>query len=166
MSVIRPLVAADADALVEIRVANREFLAPFDPAREDAFFTRDGQLNWLASGNGIRFAILDDDGALAGSISLSEITRGPLQSAIVGYWVDRRRNGKGLASRAVAAVVDHAFGELALHRVEAGTLLDNVASQRVLERNRFTRIGIARKHLLLGGEWRDHILFERLADDD
>jgi ribosomal-protein-alanine N-acetyltransferase len=62
-------------------------------------------------------------------------------------------------------VAEYAFGELDLHRLEAGTLLDNLASQRVLENNRFTRIGVARKHLLLGGEWRDHVLFERLADD-
>jgi len=66
---------------------------------------------------------------------------------------------------AVAAVVEYAFGELELHRVEAGTRLDNVRSQRVLERDRFTRIGVARKHLLVGGAWRDMILFERLSDD-
>jgi ribosomal-protein-alanine N-acetyltransferase len=35
----------------------------------------------------------------------------------------------------------------------------------VLRRNAFTEIGVARKHLLIGGRWRDHLLFERLADD-
>jgi ribosomal-protein-alanine N-acetyltransferase len=164
VSVIRPFRPEDAPELVDLRVANRTFLEPFDPLRPDTFFTVEGQRAWLSSGNGMRFAIVEDD-AIAGAISLSEIVRGPLQSAIVGYWVGQARNGRGLATRAVAAVLDVAFGELALHRVEAGTLLDNVASQRVLEHNGFTKIGIARKHLLLGGEWRDHLLFERLADD-
>ena len=85
--------------------------------------------------------------------------------ATVGYWVDESRNGRGLAGRALAETVELAFGELELHRLEAGTLLDNAASQRVLRRNAFTEIGVARKHLLIGGAWRDHLLFERLADD-
>jgi len=86
-------------------------------------------------------------------------------SANVGYWVAQDRQGRGLATRAVAEIVRMAYDELGLHRVEAGTLVDNVASQRVLEKNGFTRIGVARKHLLIAGKWRDHILFERLADD-
>jgi ribosomal-protein-alanine N-acetyltransferase len=143
---------------------NRAFLAPFDPRRDESFFTVEGQLTWLAAGNGPRFAIVEA-AAIAGVLSLSGISRGPLQSAIIGYWVDRDRNGRGLASRAVSAAIEVAFGELALHRLEAGTLLDNIASQRVLEHNRFTRIGVARKYLLLDGVWRDHLLFERIVDD-
>ena len=164
MSAIRLLEPADAAELVGLRLANRDFLAPFDPERDASFFTVDGQRAWLAGADGLRFAILDG-GAIAGTISLSNIVRGPLQSAVVGYWVDQARNGRGLASAALAEAVEHAFGELGLHRVEAGTRLDNVRSQRVLERNGFTRIGVARKHLLVGGAWRDMILFERLADD-
>ena len=69
-----------------------------------------------------------------------------------------------LATGAVGAVVEHAFGPLGLHRVEAGTLVDNVASQRVLEKNGFERIGLARNYLHIGGAWRDHLLFQRTAD--
>ena len=105
-----------------------------------------------------------DDGEPAGVVGLSNIVRGPRQSAILSYWVDEPRNGRGLATRAVAAVVDIAFGELHLHRVEAGTLPDNFASQRVLEKNGFERYGLARSFLLIAGEWRDHVLFERIAE--
>jgi|SRR3954453_23230910 ribosomal-protein-alanine N-acetyltransferase len=162
---IRRFEPTDVDELARLRVANRAFLEPFEPPRPESFFTPEGQAQWLASGAGLRLAILDEDGSIAGAISLSQIVRGPLQSANVGYWVDRSRNGRGLASRAVAETVELAFGELDLHRVEAGTLLDNLPSQRVLRRNAFTEIGVARKHLLIGGAWRDHLLFERLADD-
>jgi ribosomal-protein-alanine N-acetyltransferase len=65
----------------------------------------------------------------------------------------------------VAEALEVAFGELALHRLEAGTRPENIASQRVLERNGFTCVGLLRRHLLIGGEWRDHLLWERLADD-
>ena len=60
-------------------------------------------------------------------------------------------------------MIEIAFGEFALHRLEAGTLVDNFASQRVLEKNGFERIGLARNYLLIAGEWRDHVLFERVA---
>ena len=162
---IRRFEPVDVDELARLRVANRAFLEPFEPPRPESFFTPDGQAAWLTSGDGLRLAIVDDDGAIAGAISLSQIVRGPLQSATVGYWVDQFRNGRGLASRALGETVELAFGELDLHRLAAGTLLDNAPSQRVLRRNGFTEIGVARKHLLIDGLWRDHLLFERLADD-
>jgi ribosomal-protein-alanine N-acetyltransferase len=56
-----------------------------------------------------------------------------------------------------------AFGPAGLHRLEAGTLTDNIASQRVLERNGFERIGLAPRYLHIAGRWRDHILFQRIA---
>jgi RimJ/RimL family protein N-acetyltransferase len=52
-----------------------------------------------------------------------------------------------------------------LHRVEAATLVGNVPSQRVLEKNGFERIGLARRLLRIGSDWRDFFLYERLADD-
>jgi [ribosomal protein S5]-alanine N-acetyltransferase len=163
MPVIRPLAPGDARDLLALRLANREFLAPFDPVRSDEFFTLDAQTEIARNDDRLAFAILDD-GELAGTVSLSNVVRGPLRSANVGYWVDAKRNGRGLATRAVAAVVEHAFGTLALHRLQAGTLVDNVASQRVLEKNGFERIGLARNYLHIGGAWRDHLLFQRTAD--
>jgi ribosomal-protein-alanine N-acetyltransferase len=108
-----------------------------------------------------RWAIVDD-GAIAGMIALSDVLRGPLQLGTVGYWVDRSRNGGGHASAALAEVVEFAVGEAGLHRLEAGTLPGNVASQRVLEKNGFERFGLARRLLLIAGEWRDHVLYERV----
>ena len=105
-----------------------------------------------------------DDGEPAGFVGLTNIMRGAVQSAVLSYWVDRGHNGRGLATRAVAAVIDFAFGELDLHRLEAGTLPDNFGSQRVLEKNGFERYGLARRFLLIAGAWRDHVLFERIAE--
>jgi [ribosomal protein S5]-alanine N-acetyltransferase len=161
---IRPLTVDDAHELAALYVVNRDFLAPFEPARDEDFFTAEGQRARLDRPAGVeswRWAILDG-GEIAGLITLSDVLRGALQLANLGYWVDRGRNGKGLASQAVAEVVAFAFGEAELHRVEAGTLPDNVASQRVLEKNGFERFGLAHKLLLIEGEWRDHVLYERI----
>jgi ribosomal-protein-alanine N-acetyltransferase len=160
--VIRELTAADADELAALYAANRGFLEPFEPDRGEAWVTAEGQRERLAHPlTGWRFAILDG-GAIAGTISVSDVVRGAFHSAHVGYWVDAGRNGRGLATQAVADVVDFAFGRARLHRLQAATLVDNHASQRVLEKNGFERIGLARRYLHIGGDWRDHILFERV----
>jgi len=165
--VIRLLGADDAAELAAVYRANRDFLRPFEPARDEAFFTVERQrerIEQSLEGDRWMWGIVED-GAIAGMIALNDVLRGALQLANVGYWVARQHNGRGLASAALAEVVEFAFGEAQLHRLEAGTQPDNVASQRVLERNGFTKFGYARKLLLVEGEWRDHVLFERVADD-
>jgi [ribosomal protein S5]-alanine N-acetyltransferase len=161
--VIRRITPEDAAELAALVVENRAFNAPFEPDREERFFTVDGQREWIENDAILAFAILDED-RIAGAVMLSNIVRGALQSANLGYWVAERLGGRGLATAAVGESADIAFGELGLHRLEAGTLVDNVPSQRVLEKNGFERIGLARRYLRIAGEWRDHLLFQRLAD--
>ena len=60
--------------------------------------------------------------------------------------------------------VEISFVELGLHRLQAATLVDNQPSRRVLEKNGFESIGLARRYLEIAGEWRDHLLFQRTAD--
>ena len=162
---IRLLTPDDAEEVTALYVTNREFLAPFEPDRPDEFFTAAYQRRRIeASVDDLwRWAILDGE-RIVGTIALADVLRGALQLGNVGYWVDRTHNGRGLASGAVSDVIDFAFGPGRLHRLEAGTLVDNHASQRVLEKNGFERFGLARKLLKVQGEWRDHVLFERIAD--
>jgi len=163
MEAIRPLTVRDAPDLLALRLANREFMAPFDPVRPEEFFTLAAQTEIAHNADGLRFAI-PDGGELAGMIALSNVVYGAFRSANLGYWVDAKRNGRGLATRAVAALAEHAFGSLGLHRLEAGTLVDNPASQRVLEKNGFELVCLARNYLHIGGEWRDHLLYQRTAE--
>jgi ribosomal-protein-alanine N-acetyltransferase len=161
--VIRLLAPADADELAALFLANREFLAPYNPDHPESLFTAEGQRDRIRLAEH-PYGIVDE-GSLAGTISLSNLVRGPFQSATVGYWVDEARRGRGLATRAVAAIAELAFGELELHRLEAPTLIDNLSSQRVLTKNRFTRIGLAPRYLHISGAWRDHLLYRRTAED-
>jgi [ribosomal protein S5]-alanine N-acetyltransferase len=163
MGTLRALTSEDADELAALLVENREFLAPFEPVRAKAFFTAAGQRERIENGESQPFAILDGD-RIAGTVTISNVVHGPFQSANLGYWVAERFSGRGLATSAVRDVLPIAFGELGLHRLEAATLVDNLASQRVLERNAFDRIGLARRYLQIAGAWRDHLLFQRTAD--
>lgn len=170
-AVTRLLTVGDAPALAELLTANRAFLTPWEPTREDSFFTAAGQdvrtralLTAKGYGTALPLVILDD-GEIAGCLTLSGITRGAFQSASLGYWVDAARNGRGLATAAVGEAVTRAFTDLGLHRVEAQTLPHNTASQRVLARNGFTEYGRAPSYLRIDGEWREHVLFQRIAEE-
>jgi [ribosomal protein S5]-alanine N-acetyltransferase len=96
---------------------------------------------------------------------MTNIVLGPFCSGSLGYWVAADLAGQGVATRAVGQVVGECFAGHGLHRVEAATLVDNLRSQAVLRRNGFTLIGTARRYLRIAGQWRDHLLFQRLADD-
>jgi [ribosomal protein S5]-alanine N-acetyltransferase len=161
--ILRPVVPDDSEEIARLLCENREFMAPFEPLRDERFFTSEGQRERIEANSPGSFAIIVG-GALAGGVTISDLAYGPFRSANLGYWLAERLNGRGLATQAVGEAVEIAFGELDLHRLEAGTLVDNVASQRVLERNRFERIGLARRYFQIAGEWRDHFLYQRTAD--
>lgn len=162
--------ADDAADLADAYLANRGFLAPWDPVRDEAFFTVEGQRQRLAQAERDREldtgfgCIIEYEGKIAGTVALTAIQRGPAQFANLGYWVAHSANGRGIATRAVAQMLDIAFRDLDLHRVQAATLLHNGGSQKVLRRNGFEPIGVARAYLKIAGEWQDHILYQRLHD--
>ena len=58
---------------------------------------------------------------------------GVFKNAFIGYSLDEEQQGKGYMKEAVKLVVEYAFEELELHRIEATTLIDNEKSQRVLK---------------------------------
>ena len=170
MPATRLICLDDVPVLVELLAANREFMGPWEPDRDETFFTTAGQhvlvraaLERHDQGATLPHVILDETGRVVGRITLNEIVRGPFQSASMGYWLNSADNGRGLATAAVHRLKEVAFDELALHRIQAGTLLDNVRSQRVLERTGFTRFGLAPGYLHIAGQWRDHALYQVLT---
>ncbi len=64
------------------------------------------------------------------------------------------------------SALDVAFHDLALHRVDAFVRVDNERSLRVLEKNGFRTVGVSRRHLHVGGRWRDEIYLQKLAPWD
>jgi len=172
MAVTRVASVDDAAALAATLQENRAFLAPWEPLRDDSYFTVEGQravleraLEAYARESAVPLVILGD-GQVVGRLTINGITRGAFQSASIGYWVGQSHNGRGLATAAVADAVTIAFTELGLHRLQAETLLHNTASQRVLTRNGFRPFGVAPSFLEIAGKWQDHILFHRFSPAD
>lgn len=103
------------------------------------------------------------DSEVVGTLSLAHVIRGPLLSATLGLWLDREARGHGIGTRAIALACAIAFEELGLHRLDAGVQPSNLASLAALRANGFVAIGVARRYLLIGSEWTDHLLLERIA---
>lgn len=169
MNTIRVLRLEDVEELTELLQENRAFLAPWDPLREDSFFTvpkqlelARGALTGYADGSTVPLVILGGGGEVAGRLNINGIVRGALESAVLGYWVGGRHNGTGLATAAVAEAVELATTSLGLHRLQAETLVHNARSQRVLEKNGFSRYGLAPEYLKIAGRWQDHVMFQRI----
>ena len=170
-----PRTAAIAEAYHALSVANHERLSLWNPGHDSPptpeetreALTRSGRA-WL-DGTQLPLAIAVPERAdwrLVGAVGLRvDNTAG---SGEVGYWIDADFEGRGLVTRAVAAVLDQAFGPLGLQRVELRTDPGNERSRNMARRHGFTQQGGSRSavahphgrrddvvYVLLAGEWRN-----------
>ncbi|WP_193367330.1 GNAT family N-acetyltransferase [Pelagibius marinus] len=164
---------SDWKAWAGLREESRGFLTPWEPTwphdalGRHAFRRRLRAYNqeWR-QGTGFSFLVYRlSDSTLMGGVTLSNVRRGVAQAASMGYWIGERFARQGFMSEAVSAVVEFAFEELALHRVEAACLPHNDASRSLLLKVGFRQEGYARQYLRINGKWQDHLLFEMLRDD-
>jgi [ribosomal protein S5]-alanine N-acetyltransferase len=170
---LRELTPDDADALLELRLRNQDFLRPLEPIRPDGFLTPASQradLEWALgqrkAGLAYAFGIFEaETGAMAGRIALSNIVRGAWRNCTVGYYVDQERNGRGYATEALGLATGFALSHAGLHRVQAGVMPRNAASIRVVEKNGFRFEGQARRYLQINGVWEDHNIYAVTAED-
>jgi ribosomal-protein-alanine N-acetyltransferase len=111
------------------------------------------------------FVVNADDDTLAGVMNIGEIVRGAFQSAFVGYYAFVPNAGKGYMRAGLQLVLDYAFAELALHRIEANIQPDNVKSSRLVSGLGFRREGLSPKYLKVAGRWRDHERWAILGEE-
>jgi ribosomal-protein-alanine N-acetyltransferase len=165
--VIRMALPADAPLVAAFLSEEREFLAPYEPPRKPEYFTTDywrlacvRQVQEFLDGRSLRLWLFDAarPDFVLGRAGLSRIERGGFHACNLGYALRKNEQGKGLMHEALSAVLGHAFGEMALHRIEANYMPHNERSGRVLEKLGFTKEGLAREYLHIDGKWQDHVL--------
>jgi len=100
---------------------------------------------------------------LVGVVGIHDVHRADRRASI-GYWIAGPYEGRGLVTRAAAALVDHAFGA-GFHRIEIRADVDNRRSRAIPERLAFTLEGVLRDVVWVGGRPRDHAVYARLATD-
>jgi len=117
----------------------------------------------LAAGNGFQTALLHG-GVIAGMVGLHYVDRLNGTTSI-GYWLDAAHEGRGLATRAVACVLDHIFGELALELAEIRAATGNRRSRALAERLGFREDGTLRLRERLHDRRVDHVVYSLLASE-
>jgi [ribosomal protein S5]-alanine N-acetyltransferase len=176
--VLRPPRPSDIPELRRVLRRNAEHLRPWlprprpgeDPTSLMAISNTvlADRRGWRTGGHYVLMMMAKGNGAPApifGRITLFGVTRGAYQSAQLGYWIDAGEQRKGLAREAVRAVVDFAFGALALHRVQANVMPRNLPSRRLIESLGFRLEGLAERLIETSGVWEDHLVFALTADE-
>lgn len=111
------------------------------------------------------WAILDEQGSHIGFTGIHGINwrlRLGTTGTVIG---DKTAWGKGYGTDVIRIRTKFAFEILNLHRLQSEARIDNIASQRALEKTGYRREGIARKRLYYGGRWYDTILYAILDED-
>jgi len=160
----------DAERLAALIQANQEHLHPWLPFATADYSATDAEefirraMRQYADGLGVQCAIVHE-GALAGSVGLHAIDW-PNAMTSIGYWIAKPFEGKGLVTRSVRALIDHAFGELGLSRLEIRAEPDNQRSRAVPERLGFREEGTLRHVVVWAGvRYVDHVVYGLLAEE-
>ncbi|MDQ0273824.1 GNAT family N-acetyltransferase [Cytobacillus purgationiresistens] len=171
---IRPFTGLDSVSLLNLQTSNREFFEKFSMSRSSHYYSLDNQMKLIEKWNDnqekdreYNFGIFKSESdELIGTVNLFQVIRGSLQSAFIGYFLAEKQNGKGYTTKAVKLIVDYAFNNLQLHRIEAGVMPHNIGSIRVLEKAGFHKEGIAKKNVKINGRWEDHQVLAIIHPND
>ena len=166
----------DLAEYVRIHELSWPHFAPWMPQQPpgetfEDMFTRqlDRAIKGAAEESEFRFVGLAPDGRIVGFFGLSQIYRGAFHNAYAGWSVNVEFVGKGYATEAVSAMLDFAFAPpptgIALHRVQANIIPNNAASVQVARKCGFRLEGTAKRYLKIAGEWQDHAMYAKLAEE-
>src|SRR6202789_4384376 len=171
---LRPVRLRDAAQWSRIRLADRAHLEPSEPSTEADWTARHSISAWPVVCSSLRSEarkgrmlpyVIELDGEYCGQLTIGNVTHGALRSAWIGYWVSSSMTGRGVATGALALGLDHCFGPVMLHRVEATVRPENAASRAVLAKVGFREEGLLRRSLEVDRAWRDHLLVAITVDE-
>ena len=157
----------------ELRRMSRSFLTPWEPTWSQDNLSKSSfreklrvyRMDWRHDVSYSFYAFSRSDDRMLGGITLGNVRRGAAHMGTIGYWMGEIHSGKGYMTEILSSVIDYAFDELALHRLEAACLEHNEASKAVLKKVGFQVEGHARGYLRIDGKWQDHTTFSLLQND-
>jgi ribosomal-protein-alanine N-acetyltransferase len=168
---LRGLRVEDCNDWVRLRSLSASFLQPWEPEWPKNASTRDYYMSywrrlvrrWMQDREyAFVLCAKEPGGAILGGINITDIKRDATQTGTLGYWIGSPYAGRGFMKEAVAMMAEFAFRELGLHRIEATCMPENTPSLKLLRGVGMQEIGLARRYMKINGEWRDHLLFEKV----
>ena len=168
---ITPATAVFAEPLLAFELENRAHFEQWIASRGDAFYNMAAvtasleQAQWasLAKHEYHYLAWIDDE--IVGRLALRNVETNLYHKASLGYRFSARHGGKGYATQAVNHILEFAFKELRLHRIEALVIAGNLPSAAIMRKCGFQQFGHSHSSVLNKGVWMDMLHFEKLADD-
>jgi [ribosomal protein S5]-alanine N-acetyltransferase len=162
---LRAPASTDREEFIALMRASRSFhrpwaTAPTDHERFDAYLADAGRPDFEAI-----LVCRREDLAIIGFFNLSQIERGAMQSAYLGYAAAKVFAGMGYMREGIELVLRHAFLTMRLHRIEANIQPGNHASIALARGAGFRREGFSPRYLKISGRWRDHERWAILAED-
>ncbi|MDH8678475.1 GNAT family N-acetyltransferase [Fusibacter bizertensis] len=153
-----------SEKICQYYIDNRDFLESWEPYRHNSFYTIDTQkialeldYQGMIRGEMIRFWIIEDETEeIIGSVALTNIIKGVFKSCYLGYKLSKKHINLGYMTESIQAVINYAFDEMYLHRIEANIMPRNFASIRVVEKLGFEFEGCSKQYLKINGIWEDH----------
>ena len=159
----------DVDAALEIVLRNREHLRTYMQWMTDDYsieharkFIVEGIKNRLDKVT-LGLALVRD-GALIGSTGFNRLDWAA-RVCEIGYWIDRDSEGRGVVTRACRAMIEYAFDELEMNRIEIRCSAENERSAAIPKRLGFKLEGTLRQAEVLHGRAHDFLIFGLLAED-
>jgi len=171
---LRPLRRRDAADWERLQLANEQWLSRWEPSAPGTWAARHSRSNFRRMvraqrrrarlGLCLPYAVLVD-GRFAGQLTVDNVVRGVMRNAHLGYWIEQGLAGQGHMSAAVAVVIEHCFGPVGLHRVQADIRPENQPSRALVLGLGFREEAMFMRYLNIDGQWRDHIGYALTVED-
>lgn len=167
---LRPFEESDAGELFALTDRNRAHLEPWLPwvplttSPDDSLEFIRATRRQLDDDTGMQLALVDTDGEIAGVAGFHGFDW-QNRATTIGYWLAADRQGRGLMTAAVRALVAHAFAERELHRIEIAAAVENARSRAIPERLGFRAEGMRREAERDGERYLDLVVYALLETD-
>jgi ribosomal-protein-serine acetyltransferase len=166
---LRLLEPRDADALFAVVDSNRDHLRQWLPwldvnvaVSDTRHFIEATQRQFVDNSGfvaGIRYC-----GALVGVIGHNRIDWGN-RISWPGYWLAEGLQGKGIMTKSCRALINHAFADLNLNRIDIRCTVGNSKSRAIPERLGFQQEGVIRQAEWLYDKFVDHVIYGVLKSE-
>ncbi|MCB5160639.1 GNAT family N-acetyltransferase [Marinomonas algarum] len=144
----------------------KDFLAPWEPTRSDAYYSletcqlriREMRRDFLEDRGVVLCFLSPEEDKMLAYTNFSNVARGVFQSCNLGYSLRQSEQGKGIMQEALEAGLHYLHKEWHIDRIQACYMPRNARSAAVLQKLGFDKEGLAKRYLKINGQWEDHVL--------
>lgn len=151
---IRAPEVQDGVLFIKAMIASQDYHAPWTTAPSTEEQYKDYLLKYSSDNNKSFLILYNDD--IAGVVNLNEIVYGAFKSTYLGYYGVKQFAGLGVMQQGMRLVIEHAFSNMGLHRLEANIQPKNIKSINLVKKLGFIKEGFSSKYLYINDQWCDH----------